>query len=95
MEAKSNNVRGRAGRCNDAQHRAKERGGSRLDVNSRTHSGGDEAERVLALIESGLRHVLQARLKKTGAAWLIDHANPIARLRVLRANRDCAYFCAQ
>ena len=88
-------MRGRAGRCNDAQHRAKERGESGLDVNSRTHSGGDEAERVLALIESGLRHVLQARLKKTGAAWLIDHANPIARLRVLRANRDCAYFCAQ
>ena len=64
-------MRGRAGRCNDAQHRAKERGESGLDVNSRIHSGGDEAERVLALIESGLRHVLQARLKKAGAAWLI------------------------
>jgi hypothetical protein len=80
-------VPGRAGSCNDAQHRAKERGESGLDVNSRTDSGGDEAERVLALIESGLRHALQARLKKAGAAWLIDHANPIARLRVLRADQ--------
>ena len=35
-------MRGRAGRCNDAQHRAKERGESGLDVNSRIHSGGDE-----------------------------------------------------
>jgi hypothetical protein len=38
------------------------------------------------MIESGHRHVLQARLKKAGAAWLIDHADQIANLRVLRAN---------
>ena len=38
------------------------------------------------LIESGHRHVLQARLKKAGAAWLIDNAESIANLRVLRAN---------
>jgi len=38
------------------------------------------------MIESGHRHVLQARLKKAGAAWLIDHADRIANLRVLRAN---------
>ena len=38
------------------------------------------------LIESGHRHVLQARLKKAGAAWLPDHADQIANLRVLRAN---------
>jgi hypothetical protein len=38
------------------------------------------------LIESGHRHVLQARLKKGGAAWLINHAELIANLRVLRAN---------
>ena len=51
--------------------------------------------RVLALglpigsgmIESGHRHVLQARLKKAGTAWLHDHADQIAHLRVLRANR--------
>jgi Uncharacterised protein family (UPF0236) len=40
------------------------------------------------MIESGHRHVLQARLKKAGAAWLIDHADQIANLRVLRANRQ-------
>jgi hypothetical protein len=39
------------------------------------------------MIESGHRHVLQARLKKAGAAWLHGHADQIAHLRVLRANR--------
>jgi len=38
------------------------------------------------MIESGHRHVLQARLKKAGAAWLIENADHIANLRVLRAN---------
>jgi hypothetical protein len=38
------------------------------------------------MIESGHRHVLQARLKKAGTAWLADHADQIANLRVLRAN---------
>ena len=38
------------------------------------------------LIESGHRHVLQARLKKAGTAWLPDHANQIAHLRVIKAN---------
>ena len=38
------------------------------------------------MIESGHRHVLQARLKKAGAAWLIEHADRIANLRALRAN---------
>jgi hypothetical protein len=38
------------------------------------------------MIESGHRHVLQARLKKAGAAWLKEHADQIAHLRVLRAN---------
>ena len=38
------------------------------------------------MIESGHRHVLQARLKKAGTAGLIDHAHQIANLRVLRAN---------
>jgi len=40
------------------------------------------------LIESGHRHVLQARLKKAGTAWLPDHADQIAHLRVLRANNQ-------
>ena len=40
------------------------------------------------LIESGHRHVLQARLKKAGAAWLVENADDIANLRVLRANGD-------
>ena len=38
------------------------------------------------MIESGHRHVLQARLKKAGAAWLVPNADRIANLRVLRAN---------
>jgi hypothetical protein len=40
------------------------------------------------MIESGHRHVLQARLKKAGAAWLAETADRIANLRVLRANRQ-------
>ena len=40
------------------------------------------------MIESGHRHVLQARLKKAGTAWLHDHADQIAHLRVLRANHN-------
>ena len=40
------------------------------------------------MIESGHRHVLQARLKKAGTAWLQDHADQIAHLRVLRANHQ-------
>lgn len=44
------------------------------------------------MIESGHRHVLQARLKKAGAAWLRDNADQIAHLRVLRANREWEPF---
>lgn len=40
------------------------------------------------MIESGHRHVLHARLKKAGTAWLREHADQIAHLRVLRANRQ-------
>ena len=44
------------------------------------------------MIESGHRHVLQARLKKAGAAWLHDHADQLAHLRVLRANHQWESF---
>jgi hypothetical protein len=40
------------------------------------------------MIESGHRHVLHARLKQAGTAWLADHADRIAHLRVLRANHQ-------
>ena len=40
------------------------------------------------MIESGHRHVLHARLKKAGTAWLSDHADQIAHLRVLRSNNQ-------
>jgi hypothetical protein len=40
------------------------------------------------MIESGHRHVLQARLKNAGTAWLVKHADQIANLRVLRANQQ-------
>jgi hypothetical protein len=42
------------------------------------------------MIESGHRHVLQARLKKAGTAWLAEHADQIAHWRVLRANHQWA-----
>lgn len=44
------------------------------------------------IIESGHRHVLQARLKKAGTAWIADHADQIANLRVLRANDQWLNF---
>jgi uncharacterized protein UPF0236 len=44
------------------------------------------------LIESGHRHVLHARLKKAGTAWLRDHADQMAHLRVLRANHQWQSF---
>lgn len=44
------------------------------------------------MIESGHRHVLQARLKKAGTAWLPAHADHLAHLRVLRANRQWLSF---
>lgn len=37
-------------------------------------------------IESGHKHVLQARLKQAGMAWLADNAHKMAQLRVVRAN---------
>jgi hypothetical protein len=40
------------------------------------------------MIESGHRHVLQARLKKAGTSWLAQTAVHIANLRVLRTNRQ-------
>jgi hypothetical protein len=40
------------------------------------------------LIESGHKHVLQARLKKAGTAWLAANADAMAQLRVLRANHQ-------
>ncbi len=39
------------------------------------------------LIESGHKHVLHARLKGPGTAWLPAHADAIAQLRVLRSNQ--------
>jgi hypothetical protein len=38
------------------------------------------------MVESGNGHVLQARLKKGSAAWLVNNADRMANLRVLRAN---------
>lgn len=48
------------------------------------------------LMESGNRHVLQARLKRAGTAWLKENAHNLAQLRVLRSNdRWDEYWRAQ
>ena len=48
------------------------------------------------MIESGHRHVLQARLKRAGTAWLKQNAHDLAQLRVLRSNnRWEEYWLAQ
>ena len=40
------------------------------------------------LIESGHKHVLQARMKLPGAAWKIENAENMVRARALRANNQ-------
>lgn len=44
------------------------------------------------LIESGHRHVVQARLKKAGAWWYREHAQSMLALRVVRANGDWTHY---
>ncbi len=44
------------------------------------------------MIESGHRHVLQARLKKAGTAWVETNADALAHLRVVRANGNWQSF---
>lgn len=44
------------------------------------------------MIESGHRHVLQARLKKAGTSWLQNNADIMAHLRVIRANNQWTSF---
>ena len=39
------------------------------------------------LIESGHKHVLQARMKLPGAAWSIHNAEAFVRTRAFRANK--------
>ena len=40
------------------------------------------------LIESGRKHVLHARLKKVGSAWLESSAHLVSQLRILRSNKQ-------
>lgn len=44
------------------------------------------------LIESGHRHVVQARLKRPGAWWYERHARSMLALRVVRTNGDWARY---
>jgi len=47
------------------------------------------------LIESGHRHVLQARIKKAGAWWTEANAHALCQLRTLRANRRWDHYWAR
>ena len=47
------------------------------------------------LIESGHRHVLQARIKKAGAWWTENNAHALCQLRTLRANRQWEHYWAK
>ena len=44
------------------------------------------------LIESGHRHVIQARIKKAGAWWTQDNAHGLCQLRTLRANHQWDHY---
>ena len=67
-----------------AQRGAQRAGGTGLAAGLEAQATPEEE----APVRSGHRHVIQARLKKAGAAWLPDHADQIAHLRVLRANNQ-------
>ena len=47
------------------------------------------------LIESGHKHVLQARLKQAGAWWTEVNAHALCQLRTLRANRQWENYWAK
>ena len=67
-----------------AQRGAQRAGGTGLAAGLEAQATPEEE----APVRSRHRHVIQARLKKAGAAWLPDHADQIAHLRVLRANNQ-------
>ncbi|MGH9944656.1 MAG: UPF0236 family transposase-like protein [Pyrinomonadaceae bacterium] len=46
-------------------------------------------------IESGQRHVVQARLKISGAWWLMENAEKMLALRVMRANGEWQSYWRQ
>jgi hypothetical protein len=70
--------------------------GNRLDQIDYPRALANDLPIGSGLIESGHRHVLQARLKRAGTAWLKQNAHDLAQLRVIRSNnRWDEYWLAQ
>ena len=44
------------------------------------------------IIESAHGHIIQGRMKKSGAAWELQNADAMISLRVLRANKEWNQF---
>lgn len=66
--------------------------GNRLDALDYAGALARELPIGSGLIESGHKHVLHARLKGAGTAWLPAHADALAQLRVLRVNQQWDAF---
>jgi len=47
------------------------------------------------MIESGHRHVIQARIKKAGAWWTSAHVHAMGQLRTLRTNLQWDLSCSR
>lgn len=60
---------------------------NRLDQIDYPHALAHDLPVGSGLIESGHRHVLQQRLKAPGTAWLMENAESMAQLRVIRENQ--------
>ena len=61
--------------------------GNRTEQLDYAHALAHELPVGSGLIESGHKHVLQARIKKAGAWWTDLNAHAMCQLRTLRANR--------
>ena len=61
---------------------------NRLDVLNYKQALDDDLPIGSGLIESGHKHVLQARMKIPGAAWKIENAEHMVRARAFRANKQ-------
>ena len=61
---------------------------NRLDALGYKQALEDELPIGSGLIESGHKHVLQSRMKISGASWKIEHAEIMVRARAFRANKQ-------
>ena len=65
---------------------------NRLDALDYKQALEDDLPIGSGLIESGNKHVLQARMKIPGASWKLENAENMVRARAFRANKQCDQY---